>query len=248
MHADASKRPRAVLLTCSLALAALLTLGLTAPASNGASGGSTPTGTATEAKVKGKAKSKAKARTGKRDRRAKSRFKLSSRHVKVGQAVKLHGRALPGGRRNFKVVVKGPDGTVVKRKTNRRGLFVKRWRPSKPGVYRLRAFVGHNKRARGAKGPGRRLTVYRPAHASWFGPGFYGNRTACGQILSAGMLGVAHRSMPCGTRLKLRHGKRRVSVRVIDRGPFIPGREFDLTYATKQALGFGDLGTVYSSK
>src|SRR5690606_35013285 len=114
-----------------------------------------------------------------------------------------------------------------------------------PGVYKIRAFAGHNGKARGGAGTRRSVVVYRPAHASWYGPGFFGGRTACGQTLTSGTLGVAHKTLPCGTKVRLRHGKRRVTVRVIDRGPFIPGREYDLTYATKQKLRFGDLGTVY---
>jgi rare lipoprotein A len=92
------------------------------------------------------------------------------------------------------------------------------------------------------------VIVYRPASSSWYGPGFYGNRTACGQTLTTSTLGVAHRSMPCGTRLRLRHRGRTVVVRVIDRGPYVAGRELDLTYATKRRLGFGDVGTVLMSR
>jgi rare lipoprotein A len=54
--------------------------------------------------------------------------------------------------------------------------------------------------------------------------------------------------MPCGTKLTLRYGGRSVRVKVIDRGPFAGGREFDLTAATKNRLGFGSTGTVLSSR
>jgi rare lipoprotein A (peptidoglycan hydrolase) len=54
--------------------------------------------------------------------------------------------------------------------------------------------------------------------------------------------------MPCGTKLRLRYGNREITARVIDRGPYVGSREFDLTSATKQALGFPDLGTVLTSK
>jgi rare lipoprotein A (peptidoglycan hydrolase) len=56
---------------------------------------------------------------------------------------------------------------------------------------------------------------------------------------------VAHKSLPCGTRLTLRKGSRIVRARVIDRGPYVGAREFDLTAATKQRLGFGSTGTVW---
>lgn len=74
--------------------------------------------------------------------------------------------------------------------------------------------------------------------ASWYGPGLYGNRTACGQTLTPGLRGVAHKSLRCGTRLRICYHGRCVYARVVDRGPFIPGRTFDLTAATRYQLGF----------
>ena len=80
--------------------------------------------------------------------------------------------------------------------------------------------------------------------ASWYGPGFYGNRTACGLMYSAEVLGVAHRTLPCGTVLTLTYGDRSVAVTVIDRGPYIGGRTLDLSRATRVALGCPDLCTL----
>jgi rare lipoprotein A (peptidoglycan hydrolase) len=80
--------------------------------------------------------------------------------------------------------------------------------------------------------------------ASWYGPGFYGNRTACGQTYSPAIFGVAHRTLPCGTLVTLTHGARTVTVPVIDRGPYVAGRSLDLSYATKLALGCPDLCTL----
>lgn len=77
--------------------------------------------------------------------------------------------------------------------------------------------------------------------SSYYGPGLYGHRTACGQILTAGVLGVAHRSLPCGTPVTLQYGSATLTVPVIDRGPYVLSRVFDLTYATKVALGCPDL-------
>lgn len=81
--------------------------------------------------------------------------------------------------------------------------------------------------------------------ASWYGPGFYGNRTACGQVYTPEILGVAHRTLPCGTMLRLEFGGRSVTVPVIDRGPFIAGRTLDLSNATRAALGCSDLCPVW---
>src|SRR5205085_11195326 len=77
--------------------------------------------------------------------------------------------------------------------------------------------------------------------ASWYGPGFYGNRTACGQTYTAEILGVAHRTLPCGTIVVLSYGANRVTVPVIDRGPYVVGRALDLSNATRRALGCPDL-------
>jgi len=60
-------------------------------------------------------------------------------------------------------------------------------------------------------------------------------------------MGVANRTLPCGTLVTLRYNGRTVRVPVIDRGPYVGSREFDLTEATKLALGFGDTGTVWST-
>ena len=89
-----------------------------------------------------------------------------------------------------------------------------------------------------------KLRVYRWSYASWYGPGLYGNRTACGQTLSYGMLGVAHKSLPCGTMVTFKRGRREVRVPVIDRGPYVGGREYDLTAATAQKLGFHGHGPI----
>ena len=59
---------------------------------------------------------------------------------------------------------------------------------------------------------------------------------------------MAHKRLPCGTRVTFRYRGRSVTVRVIDRGPYVGGREWDLTAATKARLGFGSTGTVWSTK
>ena len=85
------------------------------------------------------------------------------------------------------------------------------------------------------------FTTESTVRASWYGPGFFGRRTACGQTMSTVLAGVAHRTLPCGTPVTLRYGAVTLTVPVVDRGPYIAGREFDLTYATRLALGCPDL-------
>ena len=83
--------------------------------------------------------------------------------------------------------------------------------------------------------------------ASYYGPGLYGNGVACGGTLHPGTLGVAHKTLPCGTMVKLRYHGRSVTVPVIDRGPYVAGRDYDLTEATKERLGFPGLGVLLSA-
>jgi rare lipoprotein A len=64
-----------------------------------------------------------------------------------------------------------------------------------------------------------------------------GDPLACGGTLQAGQEGVAHRTLPCGTKVEFRRHGRRLTTRVIDRGPYVAGREFDLTGATAERLG-----------
>jgi hypothetical protein len=80
--------------------------------------------------------------------------------------------------------------------------------------------------------------------ASWYGPGFYGNRTACGQTYTPEIVGVAHRTLPCGTLVMLEYRGRTVTVPVIDRGPYVAGRTLDLSSATHIAIGCPDLCTL----
>lgn len=80
--------------------------------------------------------------------------------------------------------------------------------------------------------------------ASWYGPGFYGNRTACGQVYTPEIIGVAHRTLRCGTMLVLEYRGRTITVPVIDRGPYIAGRTLDLSNATRLAMGCPDLCTL----
>jgi len=82
----------------------------------------------------------------------------------------------------------------------------------------------------------------RWAGATWYGPGLYGNHTACGQLLLPGTIGVAHRSLPCGTTVKLVYGGRSILTQVIDRGPYTRGNSWDLTLAAARALGFEEVG------
>src|SRR5947208_2000480 len=69
--------------------------------------------------------------------------------------------------------------------------------------------------------PSRPVSAIKPvALATWFGPGFYGQRTACGQTLTPAVVGVANRTLPCGTLVRFGYKGRTATVPVIDRGPY----------------------------
>lgn len=85
------------------------------------------------------------------------------------------------------------------------------------------------------------------ASVSWYGPGFYGGRTACGYTLTTDLLGVANRTLPCGTMVTFRNPATGavVSAPVVDRGPYVSGRQWDLTGALCFALGHCYTGPLY---
>jgi rare lipoprotein A len=119
------------------------------------------------------------------------------------------------------------------------GSYVARWRPTKAGELRVRAVVRSASQAVAASAsPELAITIHRPAIATWYGPGFYGRRTACGVRMSRTLLGVAHKTLKCGTKVAVLYRGRRIDVPVVDRGPFRRGTDYDLTAATAQALGF----------
>lgn len=91
----------------------------------------------------------------------------------------------------------------------------------------------------------RRVTGgWRSARVSWYGPGFYGNTMAGGGQLTPTSMVVAHRSLPFGTRIAFKYKGKSATAVVMDRGPYVGGRVFDLGPGTAKALGFSGVGTV----
>ncbi|MGE5335842.1 MAG: septal ring lytic transglycosylase RlpA family protein [Nitrososphaerota archaeon] len=173
---------------------------------------------------------------------------LSAHALLRGRGLAVSGKVRPGGRRRVKVVFRGPDRGVRGVTTRANGTFVLRWVPGRTGNYAVRAYGVHDRHARASHSPARRLTTYRLAGASYYGPGLYGNGVACGGTLMPGTMGVANKTLPCGTEVKLRYHGRTVTVPVIDRGPYVAGRDYDLTTAVKLRLGFPGVGTVMASR
>ncbi len=137
---------------------------------------------------------------------------------------------------------------------NHHGAFRARWRTNMPGRIQVRAVVLGSPsaaRARSAQqldsSTSTQVTVYRPALSTYFGPGFYGQETACGQTLTPLTIGVANRTLPCGTLVEVSYDERRLTVPVIDRGPYANGAEWDLTQGAAAALGIAEtvnIGTL----
>jgi hypothetical protein len=186
--------------------------------------------------------------------------KKARTHVLAGRVVRVQGALHPAHRGDVVVLQARRGGhwrTLTRDATDAAGRYRLRYRARRPGSWKVRvrvagAQVASAGRAVAAKARPRRsvgrLNVYRHAYASWYGPGFYGHHLACGGSLTTGTLGVAHKTLPCGTKVTLRYRGRSVRVPVVDRGPYVAGREFDLTSATKQRLGFQGHGYVLTTR
>lgn len=172
-----------------------------------------------------------------------------SRHSTLsGRGVVFRGRVRPAGRRRVKLVLRGSGGGVLRVTSRANGSFAVRWGPDRPGAIHVRAYGIHDRAMRGSASVSRRLTAYRQAEASYYGPGLYGNGVACGGTLQPGTLGVASKTLPCGARVTFRYHGRTVTVPVIDRGPYVAGRDFDLTEATRERLGFPGVDVLLASR
>jgi rare lipoprotein A (peptidoglycan hydrolase) len=134
-------------------------------------------------------------------------------------------------RRGFEVPATGYFGTITKRKVR--------------SFQRSRGLT-----ADGLVGPMTR-EKFRPRKrrtATWYGPGLYGNKMACGGTLTRNTFGVAHKTLPCGKRVTIAHGGRIVIARVIDRGPFVKGVAYDLTEKTARSVRMSSTSEVRANR
>jgi hypothetical protein len=171
--------------------------------------------------------------------------------VRSGRRTAVRGRVSPGVKGLVVSLQLRRDGRwkpIDRDRTDARGRYRLRERLQRTGSTPVRIRVSAGPGLRSNKKRIGRLNVYRYAQASWYGPGFYGQRTGCGGTLWAGKLGVAHKTLPCGTMVTFKRGSREVRVPVIDRGPYVAGREYDLTAATAQKLGFHGHGAILTTK
>ena len=143
------------------------------------------------------------------------------------------------------VVARPSSSVIVAATTELRAGYDLPWLPEP--VARSRVVLPATEPTQPAAASGSVVTV------SWYGPGFYENRLPCWQWLAANgqpiqflpeTWGIAHKSLPCGTMVTLTHGATSVTVPVVDRGPYVAGREFDLSPRVKTELNCTDLCTV----
>jgi rare lipoprotein A len=175
----------------------------------------------------------------------------STKHVMTGRRARIRGKLAPAtAGRKVGIQVKTRRGwkTVAHTTTRGAGRFRASWKPRHAGRYRLRVHTRSTAAASAASANSFRVNAYRGGKASWYGPGLYGNKLGCGGTLNAGTVGVANKSLPCGTKVTFRYRGRSVAARVVDRGPYAGGRDWDLTAALKRKLGFPSTGVVWSTR
>ncbi len=125
------------------------------------------------------------------------------------------------------------------------GSFKASWHTNHIGRFAMRAVISQSSSANAAStAPMVTVTVYRQAIATQYGPGFYGQRTACGQKLGRNTLGVANRTLKCGEKVALYYRGRTLIVPVIDRGPYANGADWDLTEATGRVMGINGTAKI----
>lgn len=154
-------------------------------------------------------------------------------------------------RQTLEIQIAGPrtGGTwqqAAQTRVSSNGSYSTGWRTNQVGQFALRAvLVQPGAAAMVANGlPTISVTVYRPSIATLYGPGFYGSRTACGIVLRPRTIGVANRTLPCGTPVAIYYRGRVMTVPVIDRGPYANGANWDLTMAAGKVLGMTATETI----
>jgi rare lipoprotein A (peptidoglycan hydrolase) len=128
------------------------------------------------------------------------------------------------------------------------GSFDAVWKANHIGRFSIRALISQGTSAGAASAaPTVTITVFRSSLATLYGPGLYGHRTACGEKLARTTIGVANRTLRCGTKVAVLYHGRTLVVPVIDHGPYANGANWDLTMATGRALrmtGTSRIGAV----
>ena len=173
---------------------------------------------------------------------------LSASPALVGQPMSFSGTlggAARGSRIDILLRARGTKDwhTVTTVTADEDGAFQATWVSAVPGRFVARAVPAGAAAAASVSAPVTTVvTVFRSATATWYDmPGKVG---ACGVRITPATLGVAHKSLPCGSRVDVTYEGRTINVPVIDRGPYARGVSYDLTLAAADALGVTAAGRV----
>jgi hypothetical protein len=172
--------------------------------------------------------------------RRPQRFTGNAGSAAAGKVVEIERR----GRETGGVWAPTTHGTVQSD-----GSFSATWPTNHIGQFSIRAVletsneVGSDAQIAAAS-PSLAIIVYRPSIATQYGPGFYGRKTACGSVLRRSTIGVANRTLKCGTPVAIYYQGRTLVVPVIDRGPYANHADWDLTEATGKELGIAGTATI----
>jgi rare lipoprotein A (peptidoglycan hydrolase) len=167
-------------------------------------------------------------------------------------AVTPTGSAVKGTRFGARVLRQGMAGadvrvlkSIVRSKRLLRGALTTTFdRPTASAVRRFQSTANIARNGVVNKATARKMIgSLRTSEASWYGPGLWGNGTACGKVtLRPNTIGVANKNLPCGSRVLIGYRGKFVIAPVIDRGPYIAGRTWDLTKAASDAIGLTSAG------
>jgi rare lipoprotein A len=173
------------------------------------------------------------------------RIHTGSINVLGGTSFKVSGRLVPGveGRRiELRGRINGTFHTLGSATTNGRGQFTITDASNDLGSQWLRVRFNGDGRNTPSWAVADQLNVFQEAVASWYDDA---GGTACGYHA---YYGVANKTLPCGTKVTFRLGGRSVTATVDDRGPFIPGRTWDLNQNSAAALGFSGVETIWATR
>lgn len=159
----------------------------------------------------------------------------------VGGILEISGTAADAANHQVDIQSRNATGAwqaVATTMADDKGSFGTAWEPQASGEYELRAAItGAQASDTTTASASRTIIVYGTARASWYGPGFYGKHTACGQRLRRTTVGIANRHLACGTQVAVTYRGKSMVVPVIDRGPYAHGIQWDLTAAAAKRLG-----------
>jgi rare lipoprotein A len=162
--------------------------------------------------------------------------------VNAGRVAVVRGTLRPGIAGRLVTLERPGRHVLARAKTGTKGRFVLSYRTAGAGTTPLRLRFRGDRVNSGAWSRAGVVNAYHESYASWYEDG---GATACGFHAH---YGVAHRTLPCGTKVAIRYGGRSVVATVDDRGPFVGGRDWDLNGAVAGALGFGGTGAIWVSR